>query len=274
MLFSSSQHLKMVDLLDAKATAAADPERQKQLSQFADLHRHLARSAASADNGRSTRLTPGQHMQLAALMHTKSQQAKKPENRKKLTELAEAHRQIAQVRSEKAKPAEPESRVADDATYEPALPFFKAGAAHFADESNDIKEMIRGIVRHLNKAGMSPEAIRDMKPYIVRFVEDVRSGKESLDGIPLPENGGDAGSEPEDVPPAAGQRGMKYSVTDRLPYIMMDDPPPLATLETWEQHLAELQSMPDFQGKKNRVAHAKWMIARKKRSAAHAKTKA
>jgi hypothetical protein len=52
-------------------------------------------------------------MQLAALMHGKSQQAK-PENRKKLAELAEAHRHIAHVRAEKAKPAEPESPAADD----------------------------------------------------------------------------------------------------------------------------------------------------------------
>jgi hypothetical protein len=59
-----------------------------------------------------------------------------------------------------------------------------------------------------------------------------------------------------------------------LPIVMLDDPPPLATLETWEQHLAEVQSMQDFQGKKNRIAHAKWMIARKKRSRAQAKTKA
>ncbi len=58
-------------------------------------------------------LTPGQHMRLAALMQTKSQQAK-PENRTKLAELADAHRHIAQVRAKKAKLVEPESPVADD----------------------------------------------------------------------------------------------------------------------------------------------------------------
>jgi hypothetical protein len=319
MKYSAGQHLKMAALLDGKASAAADPERQKWLSQFASVHRTLARKAAEQSQkltGRDAELvgdagpdgeragpassrrparsravrpdaerliSPVEHMKLAALMHRKSQQATTPENRKKLAELAEAHRHIAQVRAKKAKPAEPEFPFADDATYQRALPFFKAGAAHFADETNDIKEMIRGFVRHLNKAGMSPEAIRDMKPYIVRFVEDVRSGKESLDGIPLPVHGGDAGSEPEDVPPAAGQRGtgsvrprgMECSVPKAdLPIVMLDDPPPLATLETWEQYLAEVQSMPDFQGKKNRIAHAKWMIARKKRSRAQGKTKA
>jgi hypothetical protein len=30
---------------------------------------------------------------------------------------------------------------------------------------------------YLNKAGMSPEAIRERKPYVVGFVQAVRSGK-------------------------------------------------------------------------------------------------
>ena len=52
------------------------------------------------------KFTPIQHMQMAALMHRKSQQATTPENRKKLAELVEAHRKIAKIRAEKAKPAE------------------------------------------------------------------------------------------------------------------------------------------------------------------------
>jgi hypothetical protein len=211
------------------------------------------------------KFTPDQHMQMAALMHRKSQQATTPENRKKLAELAEAHRHIAQVRAKKAKPDEPEFPFADDATYQRALPLFKAGAVHFADERNDIKEMIRGFVRHLNKAGMSPEAIREMKPYIVRFVEDVRSGKESLDGIPLRENGGDAESESEDVPPAAGQHGMEYSVPNSLPYILMEDPDPFDTLENLERHLAELQAMPAYQNKASHIDRLKGVIAISKR---------
>ena len=106
---------------------------------------------------------------------------------KRLVEFAKVRRKLAQAAARKAaakktKPAEP---LADDATYQRALPFFKAGAAHFADEANDITEMVRGLIRYLNKAGMSPEELLEMKPYVVRFVEDVRSGKQSLDGIPL-----------------------------------------------------------------------------------------
>jgi hypothetical protein len=39
MLFNSNQHLKMADLLDAKAIAAADPERQKH-GQIGAIMRH------------------------------------------------------------------------------------------------------------------------------------------------------------------------------------------------------------------------------------------
>jgi hypothetical protein len=38
-----------------------------------------------------------------------------------------------------------------------SLPFFKAGV-HFAECADDIKEMVRGLIRYLNKAGMSPKA--------------------------------------------------------------------------------------------------------------------
>ena len=47
------------------------------------------------------KLSASQHMQMAALMHRLSQKASKPENRKKLAELASAHRTIARIRAEK-----------------------------------------------------------------------------------------------------------------------------------------------------------------------------
>jgi hypothetical protein len=131
--------------------------------------------------------------------------------------------------------------------------------------------MIRAFVRHLNKAGMSPEAIREMKPYIVRFVEDVRSGKESLDGVPVAVHGGDAGSEPKDVPPAAGQRGMEFSVA-HLPYLMSDDLNPFSTVENLERHLAELRAMPDFMFKDSRIAQVQRISAQKKRLEPERKT--
>jgi len=57
------------------------------------------------------KFTPVQHMQMAALMHRKSQQAPTAKNRKGLAELAEGHRKLARKASErmttkKAEPAE------------------------------------------------------------------------------------------------------------------------------------------------------------------------
>jgi hypothetical protein len=145
----------------------------------------------------------------------------------------------------------------------------------------DITEMVRGLIRYLNKAGMSPEAIREMKPYLVRFIEDLQSGKESLDGIPLPVHVGDAGAEPANVPPAAGRReagsvtppGMEYSVPKDLPYKMLDDPDPFDTVENLERRLAELEAMPDFLLKDKHVNMLKRIIATSKRIEAEAKAK-
>jgi hypothetical protein len=227
--------------------------------------------------------TPTQHLNMADLLEKKAGAERDPKKAKKQSEMANVFRTLAsKAAAKKAKPAKSEPAFADDVTYQRALPFFKAGAAHFADGINDITEMVRGLVEHLKKAGMSPEAMRDMKPYVVRFVEDVRSGRESLDGIPLPAHGDDAGSEPEDVPPAAGQRGtgsvppagMEYSVPKDLPDIMMDGPSPFDTVESLERSLAELQAMPDFKSKKEEVERVKRFIVLRKRLEAERKTKA
>src|SRR4029077_11046 len=55
--------------------------------------------------------------------------------------------------------------------------------------------------RHNGNGSMADPVSQQMKPYLVRFIEDLQSGKESLDGIPLPVHVGDAGAEPANVPP-------------------------------------------------------------------------
>jgi hypothetical protein len=42
---------------------------------------------------------------------------------------------------------------------------------------------------------------------------------------------------------------MEYSVTSRLPVVMIDRPGPFDTLGTWQSFLAELETMEDFQNK-------------------------
>jgi hypothetical protein len=53
--------------------------------------------------------------------------------------------------------------------------------------------------------------------------------------------------------PPSSRRGMKYSVPDDLPYIMMDDPDPFSSLESLERRLVELQAMPDYVSKNRNV---------------------
>ena len=104
----------------------------------------------------------------------------------------------------------------DEETYRKALPFFKAGAAHFGEAGRDVRAMVRELVRYLAEtAGMAREAIEGMRPYIRRFVEDVESGKETLDAPSaregLERDRGDAAAQDgvgeADVPAPAGGDG-------------------------------------------------------------------
>jgi hypothetical protein len=58
---------------------------------------------------------------------------------------------------------------------------------------------------------------------------------------------------------------MECSVANDLPFKMLDDPSPLATLAELEQHLADLQAMPDFVLKEKYIQYAKKLIAQEKR---------
>lgn len=67
--------------------------------------------------------------------------------------------------------------VFDEDTYAKAVPLFKAGVAHFREAANDVAAMVRALLKHLNEvAKMPPVMIQRMKPYIVRFIDDVKAG--------------------------------------------------------------------------------------------------
>jgi hypothetical protein len=68
----------------------------------------------------------------------------------------------------------------DAETYAQAKPFFIAGVRHFQAAGQDIKETIRILVKSLRERGMSLDVIENMKPYVVRFIEDVRGGTINL----------------------------------------------------------------------------------------------
>ena len=103
----------------------------------------------------------------------------------------------------------------DENTYAQAKPFFKAGAAHLKEAASNMQELALALVRALRNAGMTVDAVKAMTPYLKRFMEDIRDGKESLDapgssGILEPDRGNaDAGNAvgETDVSASAGSDG-------------------------------------------------------------------
>ena len=80
----------------------------------------------------------------------------------------------------------------DEQTYAKAKPLFKQAIAHFRDAGQDIKEAMRAVVRMvLDQFGA--DTAQNMKPYVVRFMEDVRDGKINYDE----KEGGERGNDNE-----------------------------------------------------------------------------
>ena len=77
----------------------------------------------------------------------------------------------------------------DEQTYAKAKPLFAQAIAHFRDAGKDIKEAMRAVVRMvLDQFGA--ETAQNMKPYVVRFMEDVRDGKINYNESTGGEDGG------------------------------------------------------------------------------------
>ncbi len=66
----------------------------------------------------------------------------------------------------------------DEETYAKAKPLFQAALSNFKDAASDIKEAMRAVVRMvLDKFG--EDAARNMQPYVVRYIRDVRDGAQT-----------------------------------------------------------------------------------------------
>lgn len=83
----------------------------------------------------------------------------------------------------------------DEDTYQKALPFFRAAAAHIKEAGKDAVETFRAIIRALKEAGQSEQAIQNMRPFLKRFVQDIRDGKENLTNGPADTDAGDLGQD-------------------------------------------------------------------------------
>lgn len=105
------------------------------------------------------RPTSRQHLKMADLLGEKAKKAAGVK-KKRLKSLELAHRLRAK------------QIAADNDLYAKALPYLRAGVAHFADKRADLPAMVRALVKHLASVGMDADGIRNMKPHIRRFIEE------------------------------------------------------------------------------------------------------
>lgn len=62
----------------------------------------------------------------------------------------------------------------DEETYAKAKPFFQAAIAHFEGAAGDVKETMRLLIRALLNQFKDPGMVKNMQPYVVRFIEDMQ----------------------------------------------------------------------------------------------------
>jgi len=68
----------------------------------------------------------------------------------------------------------------DEETYAAAKPLFAAGIAHFKQAGADLNEMVKALVKYLMSQSDEPmdrATLEAMKPYVVKFMGDVKDGK-------------------------------------------------------------------------------------------------
>lgn len=99
----------------------------------------------------------------------------------------------------------------DEDTYAKAKPLFKAAVANMGDAGKDLREAMRAVIRMvLDKFGA--QAAQNMKPYAVRFVEEISTGEKVATPPAVPQNETDTQedqaneqpTEPQPVPEGSG----------------------------------------------------------------------
>lgn len=74
--------------------------------------------------------------------------------------------------------------VFDEQTYAKAKPYFNAAMTHFESASNDVREVMRRLLTELKeKHGFTVEMLQQLKPMIVRFVDDYVASAETKAAI-------------------------------------------------------------------------------------------
>ncbi len=129
-----------------------------------------------------------------------------------------------------AKPGKMHSGLSfDEEQYKAAVPLFKSGLAHFKQAGRDLAAMMNALVKHL-LASLPAETVQRMKPYVVRFLADVRDGRITLDEDQNNAPGSPGGLESDrgaattpnglgeaDIPAAGGRNGEGAGTRGRAP---------------------------------------------------------
>jgi ribosomal protein S11 len=84
---------------------------------------------------------------------------------------------------------------ADEAVYQEAVTYFKAGIATVSGDSADPRDLVGALIGCLAKDGLDADEIRASKRYIRRFVEDVATGRQIIGTSKLSSAGGRSGGD-------------------------------------------------------------------------------
>jgi hypothetical protein len=100
----------------------------------------------------------------------------------------------------------------DEETYARAKPFFERAAAKFSDFIDNVEELVRRMVGEMSRAfGLTRDGMERMRPYLRRFMDDVRSGAikftRRAGGGKVKTEEPSNGREPSEQPRAVGEEG-------------------------------------------------------------------
>lgn len=95
----------------------------------------------------------------------------------------------------------------DDETYAKAKPIFLQAASEFKGAFKDVAELARLLVDELRQSGYGMDVLRNMRPYLEKFVQDVKDGTVSLTevGNERSRTGNDGAEALDAVPPQPGE---------------------------------------------------------------------
>ncbi|WP_293863235.1 LPD38 domain-containing protein [uncultured Alsobacter sp.] len=122
--------------------------------------------------------------------------------------------------------------VFDEETYAKAKPFFVAAAQHLKNAAKDLVALAKAIMQAMvDKFGdAARDTVQRMRPYIVRFVGDVKDGKIDLTARPQQQEKPQAPQEQEEAPKERKSAPAEKETDKQVTYTARSKHPALGTL--------------------------------------------